>query len=198
MMGLDTRLNYFLFGVFVAAIVLPFVDGIVSLSLAVLLLIYMIVVVSLHFKRKKDQRKNRLKIKKTKEHRFIEKLNKKRQIEQHQKHDNINNQVAHIQELWDLSKDQQRTFVNFIEKRAYTDLYTKMTNSLLPQLIKMIEICIEQHKKGCKREVQRRINELTKIMKAEISRTQAKKKDDFETTSEVYDQLLHEVHLKKS
>ena len=197
MMGLDTRLNYFLFGVFVAAVILPFMDGIVSLSLAVLLLIYMIVVVSLHFKRKKDQRKNRLKIKKTKEHRFIEKLNKKRQVEQHRKHDNINNQVAHIQELWDLSKDQQRTFVNFIEKRAYTDLYTKMTNSLLPQLIKMIEICIEQHKKGCKREVQRRINELTKIMKAEISRTQAKKKDDFETTSEVYDQLLHEVHPKK-
>jgi len=197
MMGLDTRLNYFLFGVFVAAVILPFMDGIVSLSLAVLLLIYMIVVVSLHFKRKKDQRKNRLKIKKTKEHRFIEKLNKKRQVEQHRKHDNINNQVAHIQELWDLSKDQQRTFVNFIEKRAYTDLYTKMTNSLLPQLIKMIEICIEQHKKGCKREVQRRINELTKIMKAEISRTQAKKKDDFETTSEVYDQLLHEVHPPK-
>ena len=197
MMGLDTRLNYFLFGVFVAAIVLPFMDGIVSLSLAVLLLIYMIVVVSLHFKRKKDQRKNRLKIKKTKEHRFIEKLNKKRQVEQHHKHDTINNQIAHIQELWVLSKDQQRTFVNFIEKRAYTDLYTKMTNSLLPQLIKMIEICIEQHKKGCKREVQRRINELTKIMKAEISRTQAKKKDDFETTSEVYDQLLHEVHPPK-
>ncbi len=197
MMGLDTRLNYFLFGVFVAAVILPFMDGIVSLSLAVLLLIYMIVVVSLHFKRKKDQRKNRLKIKKTKEHRFIEKLNKKRQIEQHQKHDTINNQVAHIQELWDLSKSQQRIFVNFIEKRAYTDLYTKMTNSLLPQLIKMIEICIEQHKKGCKREVQRRINELTKIMKSEISRTQAKKKDDFETTSEVYDQLLHEVHPQK-
>ena len=197
MMGLDTRLNYFLFGVFVAAVILPFMDGIVSLSLAVLLLIYMIVVVSLHFKRKKDQRRNRLKIKKTKEHRFIEKLNKKRQVEQHQKHDTINNQVAHIQELWDLSKSQQRIFVNFIEKRAYTDLYTKMTNSLLPQLIKMIEICIEQHKKGCKREVQRRINELTKIMKSEISRTQAKKKDDFETTSEVYDQLLHEVHPKK-
>jgi len=197
MMGLDTRLNYFLFGVFVAAVILPFMDGIVSLSLAVLLLIYMIVVVSLHFKRKKDQRKNRLKIKKTKEHRFIAKINKKRQVEQHQKHDTINNQVAHIQELWDLSKDQQRTFVNFIEKRAYTDLYTKMTNSLLPQLIRMIEICIEQHKKGCKREVQRRINELTKIMKAEISRTQAKKKDDFETTSEVYDQLLHEVHPTK-
>jgi len=195
-MGIDTRLNYFLFGVFVAAIILPFMDGIVALSLAMLLFIYMIVVVSLHFKKKKELRKNKLKIKKTKDHRFIEKIHKKRTQEQHQKHDTINNQVAHIQEIWDLSKDQQKTFVNFIEKRAYTDLYTKMTNSLLPQLIKMIEICLEQNKRGCKREVQRRINELTKIMKAEISRTKAKKKDDFETTSEVYDQLLCEIKPK--
>lgn len=197
-LGIDTRINYFLFGVFCAAIILPFLDGIVSLSLAVLLLIYIIVVVSLHFKRKKELRKNKLKIKKTKEHKFLEKIHKKRNLELHQKHDAINNQIAHIQEIWDLSKDQQKTFVNFVEKRAYTDLYTKMTNSLLPQLIKMIEICLEQHKRGCKREVQKRINELTKIMKEEITRTKAKKRDDFETTSEVYDQLLHEIHPKSS
>lgn len=195
-MGVETRINYFLFGVFTAAVILPFLDGIVALSLAVLLLIYLIVVVSLHFKRKKDQRNTKLKIKKTKEHKFLEKLQKKRKVEQHQKHDAINNQIAHIQEIWDLSKAQQKTFVDFVEKRAYTDLYTKMTNSLLPQLIKMIEICLEQHKAGCKREVQKRINELVKIMKAEISRKKAKKRDDFETTSEVYDQLLHEIHPK--
>jgi hypothetical protein len=72
-----------------------------------------------------------------------------------------------------------------------------MTASLLPQLIKMIEICLEQHKNGCKREVQRRLNELTKLMKTEINRVRAKKKDDFETTSEVYDKLLHEIHPRK-
>ncbi len=195
-LGLDTRLNYFLFGVFVAALILPFMDGIVSLSLAVLLFIYMIVIVSLHFKKRRTARQNRLKIKKNKEHRFLEKINRKRKIEEHRKHDTINNQIAHIQEIWELSKTQQKTFVTFIEKRAYTDLYTKMTNALLPQLIKMIEICLEQHKRGCKREVQRRINELTKIMKAEISRSSAKKKDDFETTSDVYDQLLQEIDPK--
>ena len=196
-MGLETRLNYFLAGIFTAAIVLPFLDGIVALSLAILLLIYFIIVVSLHFKRKKEVKKNRLKIKKTKEHKVLEKISKQRQEEQHKKHSTINNQIAHIQEIWELSKDQQKTFVNFVEKRAYTELYTKMTNALLPQLIKMIEICLEQHKAGCKREVQRRINELVKIMKAEISRTKAKKRDDFETTSEVYDQLLNEIHPRR-
>ncbi len=192
-MRIDTRLNYFLFGLFVAALILPFMDGVIALSLAFVLFVYLTVVVSLHFRRKKTARENRLKVKKTKDHKLFEKIYKKRQIEQNQKHDTINNQVARIQQLWDLSKEQQKTFVNFIEKRAYTDLYTKMTASLLPQLIKMIEICLEQNKTGCKREVQRRINELTKIMKAEIHRVKAKKKDDFETTSEVYDQLLNEI-----
>ena len=196
-MRVDTRLNYFLAGIFVAALILPFMDGVVALSIALLLFIYLTVVVSLYFRRKKREKKNRLQIKKSKEHKIFEKITKKREIEKAQKHDNINNQVARIQELWDLSQDQQKTFVRFIEKRAYTDLYTKMTASLLPQLIKMIEICIDQQKSGCKREVQRRINDLTKIMKAEINRVQAKKKDDFETTSEVYDQLLHEIQPRK-
>jgi len=68
-----------------------------------------------------------------------------------------------------------------------------MTNSLLPQLIKMIEICIDQNKNGCKREVTKRINELVKIMKTEISKTKSQTKDHFETTSEVYDKLIGEI-----
>ncbi len=192
-MRIDTRANYFLAGVFAASLVLPFLDSILTFTIVVLLFIYLTVVVSLHFKKKSEQKKNILKIKKTKEHKALEKINKKREIVQHQKHDNINNQVAYISQIWDLSQDQQKTFKNFIEKRAYTDLYTKMTASLLPQLIKMIEICISQNKTGCKREVQKRLNELTKIMKAEISKTKAKKRDDFETMSEVYDKLLMEL-----
>ncbi len=192
-MRIDTRANYFLAGVFAASLVLPFLDSILTFTIVVLLFIYLTVVVSLHFKKKSEQKKNILKIKKTKEHKALEKINKKREIVQHQKHDNINNQVAYISQIWDLSQDQQKTFKNFIEKRAYTDLYTKMTASLLPQLIKMIEICISQNKTGCKREVQKRLNELTKIMKAEISKTKAKKRDDFETMSEVYDKLLTEI-----
>jgi ABC-type transport system involved in cytochrome bd biosynthesis fused ATPase/permease subunit len=193
----DTRLNYFLAGIFTAALFLPFMDGVVALSIALLLFIYLTVVVSLHFRKKKNEKRNRLTLKKNKEHKVFEKITKKRAVEKERKHETINNQVARIQELWDLSQDQQKTFVRFIEKRAYTDLYTKMTASLLPQLIKMIEICLEQNKTGCKREVQRRINELTKIMKTEINRVSAKKKDDFETTSEVYDKLLQEIDPKK-
>ncbi len=192
-MRIDTRLNYFLFGIFVAALVLPFLDSVVVLSLALGLFIYLTVVVSLYFRNKKQNKQERLRIKRSKEHRFLEKIAKKRTVENRRKHETINNQIATIQELWELSKDQQNTFIRFIEKRAYTDLYTKMTASLLPQLIKMIEICLAQHKSGCKREVQRRINELVKIMKAEIARTKAKRKDDFETTSEVYDRLLTEI-----
>ena len=127
---------------------------------------------------------------------MLEKITRKRHIEQEKKHDAINNQIAHIQQLWDLSQDQQKTFVRFIEKRAYSDLYTKMTASLLPQLSRMIEICLEQNKSGCKRQIQKRINELVKIMKSEIAKTDARKRDDFETTSEVYDQLLHEIKPK--
>ncbi len=196
-MRVDTRLNYFLAGIFTAALFLPFMDGVVALSIALLLFIYLTVVVSLHFRKKKNEKRNRLTLKKNKEHKVFEKITKKRAVEKERKHETINNQVARIQELWDLSQDQQKTFVRFIEKRAYTDLYTKMTASLLPQLIKMIEICLEQNKTGCKREVQRRINELTKIMKTEINRVSAKKKDDFETTSEVYDKLLQEIDPKK-
>ncbi len=192
-MRIDTRANYFLAGVFAASLILPFMDSILTFTVVVLLFIYLTVVVSLHFKKKTHNRKNVLKIKKTKELKALEKINKKRKIIQHQKHDNINNQVAYIEQIWELSQDQQRTFKNFIEKRAYTDLYTKMTASLLPQLIKMIEICLAQNKTGCKREVQKRLNDLTKIMKAEISKKKAKKRDDFETMSEVYDKLLTEL-----
>ena len=193
MIRLDTRLTYFLFGIFVASIILPFLDGIVSLSLSVGLFIYLTIVLSLYFKRRKDRKASKLTIKRSKEHKALEKIAKQRETEKSHKHDNINNQVATIQNMWELSKHQQKIFKDFIQKRAYSDLYTKMTNSLLPQLIKMIQICIEQEKNGCKREVTKRINNLVKIMKNEISKTKNATKDQFETTSEVYDQLLHEI-----
>ncbi len=193
MMRFDTRVNYFLFGIFVASIILPFLDGIVSLSLSIGLFIYLTVVISLYFKKRKDKKNIKLNIKKTKEHKALLKIKKQHENEKLHKHDNINNQIAYIQDIWELSKHQQKTFKDFVEKRAYSDLYTKMTNSLLPQLIKMIEICIDQNKNGCKREVTKRINELVKIMKTEISKTKSQTKDHFETTSEVYDKLIGEI-----
>ena len=68
-----------------------------------------------------------------------------------------------------------------------------MTASLLPQLIKMIDVCLEQNKVGCKRDVSRRINELVAIMKDEIKRKKSQKVEDFETMSQVYDHLIDEL-----
>ncbi len=187
------KLHHFLFGVFVTSLLSFFFDGLFFALLSVGLFIYFIVVVSLHFRQKK--RKKPLAIKKTKEHKAIEKLKNARQKEAAKKHDFITNQVAYIASIWELSKMQEKTFASFIEKRAYSELYTKMTASLLPQLTKMIEECIERDMLGCQREVSSRLNELVSVMKEEIKRKKKRKKEDFETMRDVYDHLLHEVKI---
>jgi len=189
----NPKINFFLFGVFVTALSSAFVDVSTFMILSLLLFIYLTVVVSLYFKKKKEKKIPRLQFRKTKEQKQLAKIKKKRLIQAEKKHEMINNQFVYIQNIWNLSRDQQKTFVSFIEKRAYTDLYTKMTASLLPQLIKMIDSCIEQNKKGCKRNVSRRINELVVIMKEEIKRKKSKKIEDFETISQVYDHLISEL-----
>ncbi len=187
------KLHHFLFGVFVTSLLTFFFDGLFFALLSVGLFIYFIVVVSLHFRQKK--RKKPLAIKKTKEHKAIEKLKNARQKEAAKKHDFITNQVAYIASIWELSKMQEKTFASFIEKRAYSELYTKMTASLLPQLTKMIEECIERDMLGCKREVSSRLNELVFVMKEEIKRKKKRKKENFETMRDVYDHLLQEVKI---
>lgn len=120
-------------------------------------------------------------------------MKKKKLIEAEKKHEIINNQFAYIQEAWKLSTSQSKIFIDFIQKRAYSELYSKMTASLLPQLIKMIDKCLEQEKVGCKREISRRINELVTVMKEEIKRKKSEKVEDFETTKDVYDHLIAEL-----
>ena len=185
------KLNYVLLGVFITSLSTVFLNSSTFLILSLLLFIYFIVIVSLHFKNKKETKK--LKVKNTKEHKELTKIKKKRLIESEKKHEIINNQVAYIAEVWELSQLQEKSFVTFIEKRAYSDLYSKMTASLLPQLIKMIDACLEQNKVGCKRDVSRRINELVAIMKDEIKRKKSQKVEDFETMSQVYDHLIDEL-----
>ncbi len=186
------RLHHFLFGVFVTSILSFFFEGVFFSVLAVLLFIYFIVVVSLHF-RKKKQMKKKLKVKNTKEHKAITKVKNARAKEAEKKHDFITNQVAYIASIWELSQMQEKTFSTFIEKKAYSELYTKMTASLLPQLTRMIEECIERDMVGCKRDVSSRLNELVFVMKEEIKRKKKIKKENFETMRDVYDHLLHEV-----
>ncbi len=187
----DSKLNLFLLGVFTASLFLMILHNAYLLFIALILFIYFIIIVSLHFKAKKEAKTPLLKLKRTKEQKAFAKLKKRRLIEAEKKHEIINNQIAYIQTLWPLSKEQQKTFITFIEKRAYSDLYTKMTASLLPQLIKMIDACLAQNKKGCKRDVTKRINELVAIMKEEIKRKKSQKVEDFETITQVYDHLLN-------
>jgi len=189
----NPKLNYFLLGVFITTLSAVIVNTSTLLILSLGLFIYFIIMLGLYFKKKKESKIPLLQIRKTKQQRQLAKIKKKRLIQAEKKHEMINNQFAYIQNVWMLSRDQQKSFVTFIEKRAYTDLYTKMTASLLPQLIKMIDSCIEQNKKGCKRNVTKRINELVSIMKEEIKRTKEKKTEDFETISQVYDHLIDEL-----
>lgn len=184
-------LHNFLFGVFVASLLSFFFEGVFFAILSVLLFIYFIVVVSLHFRKRKAHKT--LKVKKTKEHKAVTKLKNSRLKEAENKHDFITNQVTYIASIWELSQMQEKTFTTFIEKKAYSELYTKMTASLLPQLTRMIEECIERDMVGCKRDVSSRLNELVSVMKEEIKRKKKTKKENFETMRDVYDHLLNEV-----
>ena len=183
------KLNYFLFGIFVAFLLSMVFDKGVLILFLIFLFIYFIVVVSLYYKKrgKKSLSKDEAR---------VEKIKLSAKKEEEKKHEFIESQVSYIAKVWDLSDSQKRVFENFIQKRAYSDLYSKMTSSLLPQLTKMINICIEQEKKGCKREIQSRINRLVKVMKDEISKKRVKKKENFETLKDVYDHLLKEVEIK--
>ncbi len=189
----NPKLNYFLLGIFITTLSMLIVNNFTFFILSIALFIYFILMLSMYFKKKKDNKIPRLQFRKTKEQKQLAKIKKRKLIQAEKKHEMINNQFTYIQNIWNLSHQQQKTFVTFIEKRAYSDLYTKMTASLLPQLIKMIDLCIQKHKKGCKRDVSKRINDLVTIMKNEIKRKKSKKSEDFETLSQVYDYLINEL-----
>jgi len=72
-------------------------------------------------------------------------------------------------------------------------MYNKLTASLFPQLITLIDNCNARGQKGCKREVSRRIRELTELMKEEMKKKKSESTESFETTLDVYDHLLAEV-----
>ncbi len=123
----------------------------------------------------------------------LEKIKKKRFREDNKKHKHINDQIAYIDEVWGYTKEQKRIIKKFIEERAYSKMYNKLTASLLPQIIILIDNCNERGQKGCKREVSRRLKELTELMKVELKKQKSNKHESFETTLEVYDRLLKEV-----
>ena len=123
----------------------------------------------------------------------IEKLKKKRRKIEHKKHQHIYDQITYIEQMWGYTKEQEKTIEKFIEERAYSEMYNRLVASLLPQMIALIDYCNERNKKGCKREVSKRLRELTTLMKEELKKKKMQKSESYETTLEVYDHILKEV-----
>jgi len=120
----------------------------------------------------------------------LEKIKKKRLKADANKHKHINDQIAYISEAWGYTKEQEKIIEKFIEGRAYSEMYNRLTASLFPQMITLIDYCNEREKKGCKREVSKRLRELTTLMKEELKKTKVQKSESYETTLEVYDQII--------
>jgi len=120
----------------------------------------------------------------------LEKIKKKRVKKEDNQHKHINDQITYIDEVWGYSKEQEKIIEKFIERRAYSVIYNKLTASFFPQIITLIDNCNARGQKGCKREVSRRLRELTELMKVELLKKKSQNVESFETTLEVYDQLL--------
>ena len=86
---------------------------------------------------------------KSKEFRELERAKQKREKKELRKHRFIEDQIAYIGKIWGYNKSQEAVVERFIEQRAYGKIYTKLTASLLPQLILLIEECNAQKQKGC-------------------------------------------------
>ncbi len=120
----------------------------------------------------------------------LEKIKKKRHKAENKKHKHINDQIAYIDEVWGYTKEQNKIIEKFIKERAYSEMYNKLTASLFPQIITLIDNCNARGQKGCKREVSKRLRRLTDLMKEELKKKKSQKSESFEITLEVYDQLL--------
>jgi hypothetical protein len=124
--------------------------------------------------------------------RTLAKLRKKRLKTENKKHRHIHDQISHIAAEWGYTKEQAKIIDRFIETRAYGEIYNHLTASLLPQIILLIDNCNARDRKGCKRDVSRRLRALTDLMQEQTRRQRSQKHENFATALEVYDQLLSE------
>lgn len=122
-----------------------------------------------------------------------EKLKIQRDRKEGERHIYITDQISYIENRWGYTKEQEKIVATFMEKRAYSKLYNKLSASLFPQMILLIDDCNAIEKKGCKREVSSRLRELINLMKAELKKKKEESIESFEVNTEVYDYLLKEV-----
>ena len=123
----------------------------------------------------------------------LEKIKKKRKKTENKKHKLITQQLNYIQKNWGYTKAQTKTVEQLLELKAYKSIYQKLTISILPQLIELIDNCHQKEQKGCKQSVNRKINELTSILKDAIKKDKEYKKENYEISLEVLEKLMKEV-----
>jgi len=140
-----------------------------------------------------ERKKKKTFIPKSENFKELEKVRKKHIKIEEKKHTYIDDQIAYIREIWGYTKAQESTVEQFLEQRAYGVMYNKLSASLLPQMILLIENCNAKEKKGCKREVTSRLRELITLMKKELKKKRSGREEAFETTMEVYDYLFAEI-----
>jgi len=129
---------------------------------------------------------------KSKAFKELQKIREKHRRIATDRHYHINDQIAYIELEWGYTREQSRVIERFLKQRAYSKMYNRLSASILPQLITLVDQCNEKGQKGCKREVSRRIRELTVLMREELRRKKTEREEDFEVTLEVYDHLLKE------
>jgi len=123
----------------------------------------------------------------------LEKIKKKRKKADDKKHKHINDQLNYIKKHWGYTQTQAKVIEKTVANRAYSIIYRKLTASVLPQLIELIDNCNNKEQKGCKREVNKRINELVDILKDAIKEHKEKKQESYEISLEVLDKLMREL-----
>jgi len=175
---------YILITIFITAIIGIFLPTTLP-YIAILSLIFAIILV---FKEK-----NRAFNPKSDAYKELEKIKKKRKRADNKKHKIISDQLNYIKKHWGYTQTQIKVIENLLETRAYTNIYRKLTHSILPQLIELIDNCNQKNQVGCKREVNRRINELTTILKVAIKEHKTKHQETYEISLEVVDRLLREL-----
>jgi len=124
--------------------------------------------------------------------RELQKIREKHQKIATDRHHHINDQIAYIETEWGYTREQNRVIERFLKQRAYSKMYNRLSASILPQLITLVDQCNAKGQKGCKREVSRRIRELTQLMREELRRKKTESRENFEVSLEVYDHLLRE------
>ncbi|CAA6815099.1 MAG: Unknown protein [uncultured Sulfurovum sp.] len=123
-------------------------------------------------------------------YKVLEKIKKKQVKKAHTQHKYIGDQINYIAHEWGYTKEQAKIIEKFIDGRKYGDIYNKLTASLLPQMITLIDKCNDKNQKGCKREVSKRLRELTDLMKVELKKQNSQTIESYETNLEVYDQIM--------